>query len=132
MIIQIVYLNKYDWILKIYYDVEYRYSNLILRELNNINCESRPFYQLKFLLNFNKNFGFTYTDGNQHVSFIIIGKTDAVEEFQSTLDHEKGHAAMHIAQYYDLNIYGENFQYLQGELSKQMFPIAKRFLCDNC
>jgi hypothetical protein len=61
------------------------------------------------LVNYKINTGFTYTDTDKHVTFIIIGLTDSVKEFVNTFDHEKGHAATHIAQYYDLNPYGEKF-----------------------
>lgn len=28
--------------------------------------------------------------------------------------------------------YGEEYQYLTGEIGQSMFKIAKRFLCDDC
>ena len=29
-------------------------------------------------------------------------------------------------------VYGEEVQYLSGEIGRRMFPVAKRFLCDEC
>lgn len=63
---------------------------------------------------------------------VVIGLTTSSEEFQNTLDHEKGHLAMHIAEALDIDLYKEEFQYLTGMIGQVMFKIAKRFLCDHC
>ena len=84
------------------------------------------------LLNGEFNTGFTYTDTEKHVTFIIIGLTESAEEFVNTYDHEKGHAAVHIAEYYDIDPYSEKFQYLQGEIGKEMFQVAKKLMCEHC
>jgi hypothetical protein len=39
---------------------------------------------------------------------------------------------MHIAETDGMDIFGEEFQYLTGEIGKQMFPVAKKFMCDHC
>lgn len=62
----------------------------------------------------------------------FIGLTTSAEEFQNTFDHEKGHLAMHISSALKIKPYGEEYQYLTGEIGQSMFKIAKRFLCDDC
>jgi hypothetical protein len=84
------------------------------------------------LENYEINTGFTYTDNRKHLTFIIIGLTDSVEEFFNTFIHELGHASVHIAEYYDLRLNSEKMQYLQGELGLEMFSVAKDFLCEHC
>lgn len=78
------------------------------------------------------NTGFTYSNFKNKCSIVIIGLTSSPEQFQNTFDHEKGHVAMHIASAYDLDLYGEDFQYLVGEIGQKMFRKAKRFLCEHC
>lgn len=39
---------------------------------------------------------------------------------------------MHIAEADNIDILGEEFQYLTGEIGQKMFRKAKRFLCDTC
>ena len=39
---------------------------------------------------------------------------------------------MHIADALDIDLLGEEFQYLTGEIGQKMFRKAKRFLCDQC
>ena len=56
----------------------------------------------------------------------------SASEFQNTFDHEKGHLAMHIANALNIDLLGEEFQYLTGEIGQKMFLVARRFLCDHC
>lgn len=49
-----------------------------------------------------------------------------------TNKNEKGHLAMHISSALKIKPYGEEYQYLTGEIGQSMFKIAKRFLCDDC
>lgn len=39
---------------------------------------------------------------------------------------------MHIADALNIDILGEEFQYLTGEIGQKMFRKAKRFMCDQC
>jgi hypothetical protein len=36
--------------------------------------------------------GFTYTTPDMRVTFIVMMQSSCADEFQNTLDHEKGHA----------------------------------------
>lgn len=78
------------------------------------------------------NTGFTYSNFKHKCSIVIIGLTTSADQFQNTFDHEKGHLAMHIAEALNLDILGEEFQYLTGEIGQKMFRKAKRFMCDQC
>ena len=85
------------------------------------------------MLEYNElNTGFTYTDEKKHITFIVISETTSAAEFFNTFIHEIGHSATHIAQYYDVDPYSEEFQYLQGEIALQMFDEAKDLMCDHC
>lgn len=76
--------------------------------------------------------GITYSNFKHKCSIVVIGLTTSAEEFQNTFDHEKGHLAMHISSALKIKPYGEEYQYLTGEIGQSMFKIAKRFLCDDC
>ena len=78
------------------------------------------------------NIGITYSNFKHKCSIVVIGLTTSAEEFQNTFDHEKGHLAMHISLALKIKPYGEEYQYLTGEIGQSMFKIAKRFLCDDC
>ena len=78
------------------------------------------------------NVGLTYSNFKEKCSMVVIGLTSTPEEFQNTFDHEKGHLAMHIGKALNIDIFGEDYQYLTGEIGQKMFKIARRFMCEHC
>lgn len=133
MIIQEIKLIKYNWSIVVYYAVDAYYSDEILKKLESYNPTVKEYSSVKKLMeNYEYNTGFTFTDYKKKKSLVVIGLTTSPEEFQSTFDHEKGHLAIHIATYYDIDPYSEDFQYLTGEIGKKLFPIAKKFMCKHC
>ena len=133
MIVQDIYLEDYDWSIRVYYAVhEYFISNILI-DLLDIDCDEESFFKIKELMETGKdNIGFTYTNTEMGASLMLIGKTDSSEEFQDTFDHEKGHLVMHISSALGIDPYSEDYQYLAGEVGKRMFKVAKKFLCDHC
>lgn len=133
MIVQDIYLQDYDWSIRVYYAVhEYFISNILI-DLLDIDCDEESFFKIKRLMETGKdNIGFTYTNTEMRASLMLIGKTDSSDEFQDTFDHEKGHLVMHISSALEIPVYSEDYQYLAGEVGKRMFKVAKRFLCDHC
>ena len=133
MIVQDIYLEDYDWSIRVYYAVHEYYISNILIDLLDIDCDEESFFKIKGLMETgNDNIGFTYTNTEMGASLMLIGKTDSSDEFQDTFDHEKGHLIMHISSALGIDPYSENYQYLAGEVGKRMFKVAKKFLCDHC
>lgn len=133
MIVQDIYLEDYDWSIRVYYAVhEYFISNILI-DLLDIDCDEESFFKIKRLMETGKdNIGFTYTNTEMGASLMLIGRTDSSDEFQDTFDHEKGHLVMHISSTLGIDPYSEEYQYLAGEVGKRMFKVAKKFLCDHC
>lgn len=133
MVTQIVYLKDYDWLIKVFYEVTSDDADIILKELDDIDCPAEIYYSAAEMLEGDyPDTGFTYTSSFYQISFIIMMQSSCADEFQNTFDHEKGHAAHHIASELGLDKAGEEIQYLQGEIGKEMFKVAKRFMCDHC
>lgn len=133
MIIQNVYLEDWDWYIKVYYAVDTFYMDSILGELESMGCSRKKLNNIeKTLTEYPYNNGLTYSNVAYRWSLVVIGITKSPEEFQNTFDHEKGHLAMHIAETDNMDIFGEEYQYLVGEIGKQLFPIAKKFMCEHC
>ena len=131
MIRQDVYLERWDWYVIVYYAVDTYYMDEILEELEMIGCTYADEIE-EDLTQYPYNNGLTYSNMRRRVSLVVIGLTETPDEFQNTYDHEKGHLAMHIAEEDRMDVFGEEFQYLVGEIGKQTFPIAKRFMCEHC
>lgn len=99
----------------------------------SVVCSWSELVKAENLLRSNQyNIGITYSNFKHKCSIVVIGLTTSAEEFQNTFDHEKGHLAMHISSALKIKPYGEEYQYLTGEIGQSMFKIAKRFLCDDC
>ena len=131
MIRQDFYLKDWDWYVMMFYAVDTYYMNEILDELENIGCTYADEIEEDLTINPYNN-GLTYSNIRARVSLIVIGLTETPDEFQNTYDHEKGHLAMHIAETDHMDVFGEEYQYLVGEIGKQTFPVAKRFMCEHC
>ena len=114
-----------------FYAVDTYYMDEILYELENIGCTYADEIEEDLTVNPYNN-GLTYSNMKARVSLVVIGLTETPDEFQNTYDHEKGHLAMHIAEADGMEGLGEEFQYLTGESGKQMFRVAKRFMCEHC
>lgn len=133
MIVQDIYLSKYNWSVRIYYAVDSYYSEEILNDLLDYNPSIAEYNSIKDLMeNYEYNTGFTFTNFEDKESLMVIGLTSSPAEFQNTFDHEKGHLAVHVATYYNIDPYGEEFQYLAGSIGEKMFKIAQNFLCPHC
>lgn len=133
MILQTIYLKKYDWNVLVFYGVDDLYTDVILSELEAIGCDEEDLKSSEELLNSKKyNVGLTVSSFREKSSVVVIGVTDSPEEFNSTYDHEKGHLAMHICIEYGIDPFSEEFQYLVGEIGRQLFKVAKYFLCEEC
>jgi len=133
MITQEFYLKEYDWSVKIYYAVDTYYTDDILSDLLELDPSASEYFKAKRLLDECRyNEGFTYTNYSLKRTLIVIGLTSSPDEFQDVLEHEKGHLITHIGKYYELNPYGEEIQYLSGNVSKILFKKSKQFLCKHC
>lgn len=133
MIEQVIYLDDYDWLLKIFFIESDYHADRILSELEAIDCEPEAFYRVAEMLETEEvDSGFTYTDAKLHVTFILIGKSTSCAEFLSTLVHEIGHVSFHLSEYYNINPYSETIQYLSGNIAKELYKCAKVFLCEKC
>lgn len=127
------YLDDFYWNVKAFYVVDNTPIDYILDELSRIGCSKADLDAAELLLdNKSKDKGLTYSNLKDRESIVIIGETSCPAEFQNTYDHEKIHLAMHIGKYFDINPYSEELAYLVGDIGMEMFPIAKKFLCEHC
>lgn len=133
MLKQEFYLEDWDWTAIVFYAVDTYYIDEILGELESIGCTDYELIKAEKILSLgDRNIGLTYSNLSGKCSIVVIGLTTSPEEFQNTFDHEKGHLAMHIANSLNIDVFGEEFQYLVGEIGLLMFPYAKNFLCEHC
>lgn len=127
MVLQNIYLDVWDWYLRVFYDVDD--LNEAVSELESVGCPEDLIYCVKEKLKY-KNTGFTYSDIKYRFSIIIISKTSGSSEFYNTLDHEKLHVLLHISEACNINLDSEEFEYLSGEIAERLYPVSKQFICN--
>ena len=133
MITQSIYLDRWDWQIKVFYAVDSYYVDEILDDLEEIGCSRLKLDEIEsFLATEQYDIGLTYSNLRDRCSVVIIGLTSSPEQFQNTFDHEKGHLAMHICETDGIDPFSEKYQYLTGDIGQNMFKVAKRFLCEHC
>ena len=76
--------------------------------------------------------GLTYTNNSKRGTVMVISESSSPEEFWNTMDHEKGHAVQNIGSALGLDYMSEAQQYLAGVIAKEMYPIARQFICNGC
>lgn len=130
MIRQTIVLPAWDWKCDIFYDATFEDMPEILHKLREIGCGRQQLFRAKAALSTRKpNTGLTFSSFGTGQSVMVIGYTTSAEQFQNTFDHEKGHLARHVSLALGIDPYGEEAQYLAGEIGQRMFPVARRFMC---
>lgn len=131
MIRQRLYHKDTDWRCYIYYIVTEPDAEEIMERLHEIGCDSDSLKRAYSSLTSGKcDTGLTYTNQTRHESVVVIAKTSTALEFLLSLEHEFGHLACHIAQYYGLNLGGEDVRYICDALIEKTWPISRELLCD--
>jgi len=133
MIIQEFTVDRYDWLVRVFYLIDTFPLGEIIESLQELGCDEGEAYDTAESLELEGyNVGATYSNMYKRESLVIIGKADSAEEFYDTFDHEKGHLVMHICIADSIDPFSEKFQYLSGEIAGSMFSAAKELLCEEC
>jgi hypothetical protein len=133
MIVQEFTIDRYDWLVRVFYLIDTFPLEEITDALKELGCEEEEAYETAESLELEGyNVGATYSNIYKRESLIIIGKAVDAQEFYDTFDHEKGHLAMHICIADSIDPFSEKFQYLSGEIAGSMFRAAKELLCEEC
>ena len=126
-------LEDWNWKVRVFYIVDTIPIDFILEELESIGSTADDLEAATITLDGNlENKGLTFSNVFTRESIIVIGVASCPAEFQHTFDHEKLHLAMHIAREDNIDPYSEELAYLVGDIGYNMFPVAKKFLCEHC
>ena len=128
-----IYLDRYGWSARVFYESSPRDAEDILEDLELIECDEGSMNQcISNLTRWSPNTGLTYSNVRLKASVVVISRTTSASEFVSTFDHEKMHLAMHIAGTMCIDVLSEEFAYLVGEIGRQMYKVAKKYMCECC
>lgn len=133
MTTQRVLLPDWRWTVVFCYDAAENDTDTILDLMDEADISLDKMEAAERILsNIQSNTGLTASSFNSRTSVSVIGRASSVFEFQNTYDHEKGHVTMHIAKALGIDPFGEELQYLAGEIGKKTYPVARMYLCAGC
>lgn len=115
-------IDKYDWKVYLYLDVDESNAEFILNKLSELHCNySRALAACKVISDDYMNKGFTYTNYPIQTSLIIICKADNTGQCINTIVHEINHLKSHIANRYNLSETSEEVSYLCGNIAELIY-----------
>ena len=133
MIKQEFIVDKVYWKVYVYYDVTPKDAIEIVTKLQEIKFPKSYITSAYTTLVSNKlNQGLTQTNNRLKTSVVVFTKTSNASQFVNSFVHEIGHLSNHIALTYNLNLNGEEVQYIAGDIAQQMFKRCHTLMCDCC
>lgn len=133
MIKQEFIVDKVYWKVYVYYDVTPKDAIEIVTKLQEIKLPKSYITSAYTTLVSNKlNQGLTETNSKLKTSIVVFTKTTNASQFVNSFVHEIGHLSNHIALTYNLNLNGEEIQYIAGDIAQQMFKRCHTLMCDCC
>ena len=133
MITQEFIVDRRYWKVYVYYDVTLKDAIKIVTKLKEIKLPKSYITSAYTTLVSNKlNQGLTETNSKLKESVIVFTKTTNASQFINSFVHEIGHLSNHIARTYNLDLNGEEVQYIAGDIAQQMFKRCHTLMCDCC
>lgn len=130
MIKQRFRLDKYDWVITVFYAVHGYYPDDILYELRRIGISGKKLEQAEMNLFAGEiNSGLTYV--NKGEAICVIGLASSAAEYMNSIVHEVMHLCKFIGKAEGLDPYGEEVCYIGGEIAQKMWPKSK-LLTSEC
>ena len=133
MIIKDLYIDRYDWHVRIFYAVDCYYTLEIIEELKSIQCPRANIERAyRNLSSCRLNTGLTYSNNALRETVMVIGMWSNPAEFDNSFAHELRHFTDHVANTFGLESGGEDIAYLTGNIRREFYPVNSMFLCGCC
>lgn len=130
MIKQDIYLDKYHWHIRIYYEVHAVWKDKIMEDVMDIGIKGRNAKTaVAMLKEAVMNTGFTYSNLDEGESVVVVFNGSSAAQFFNSLLHEMFHAHKHICEAKEIDPFGEEAAYLMGDLCGEIYPEVKHLLC---
>lgn len=128
-----IYIDKYDWLVTAYIAITHYEADQILCDLRSIGCYGDTFLVADKKLNENElDSGLTYSSYKDRESVMVTALASSTKQQFNTITHEICHVCAHIAKEVGIDVYSEEFAYLVGDFSMELFPYIKNLLCNCC
>ena len=124
-------IGNRDWWVMAYYDIGLNELRFVADDLSAAGASESTTDEFVSVLS-GIDCGFTFTNMEQHVTVICIGRASSYDEMFSTITHEIKHATEHMGGYYGVDHNSEESAYLQGEIAKHMYKAVAMSICPKC
>ena len=121
---QRIRIQKYDWLVDIYYlpsqsDMAYIMNEMFMHgasyeSLDRVSCNVCK-----------ENSGCCYTNPQSRYTSIIVGRATSISQFFNTFVHELNHLCGAIEEEYSIDPHSEEASYLIGDVAMQIMHNAK-------
>lgn len=129
---QRLYIERYDWVVDIYYDTTPKDAPSLLRHITALGCSEEGILRTyKQLSGGALDNGFTYTNRALRQSVMNLGRASSFAQFLNSFVHELHHLCTHIATAYGMDLEGEEVCYLAGYIAQKMYPVLLHYIT-NC
>ena len=133
MIRQELFLEPYDWHVRLYYAVDAYYIDEIVNGLVDIGCKGDFLERaLQNMASRKLNNGITYSNLKKRESVVVIALTSSASQFLNSLVHEVRHLANNICEASDIDLRGEESCYVSGDIVQEIYPFVRALLCEHC
>lgn len=78
------------------------------------------------------NNGITFSNPDLRRTAMVIAKASSAREFFNSFVHELKHFEEQFGEACQIDQKSEKAAYLRGDVAGEMFPVAKKFICDCC
>lgn len=127
-----IYIDKLDWLIRVFIGVNEIDTNEVVDTLYSFGCSDEEASVARINLRGNKNNGICYNNREERISVLVIGKTNSAREFLDSLVHETMHLAINIATEDGINLRSEDVCYIGGDVARELYPYCKEYLCCHC
>ena len=125
------FIGKRDWWIMANLDIKEKNLGEVYHALMASGCPDDEARHACMVLS-RKNNGYTFTSPEGQFTLLFASETTSADEMFDTITHEIKHAVEHISSYYDVDPKSEEAAYLQGEISRCMFPAVALVVCPRC
>lgn len=125
-----VYIERYDWMLNVYYAVTEYHQDHILADLRRIDCPEKLQRRVEDnLARKTMDSGFTYSNKRRRETVMVIGLHSSPPEFLNSFEHEMRHLIDDICNASGIRHEGEEVAYLTGDVNGLLATDVAMFLC---
>ena len=127
MIRQQFYVEHY-WKVVVYYNVDYRFFNLLADEMRNVGASDMTIKKIWGEMSGRKAKAVTYSHLLKRVSIVLFNKHSSKTDYLNSLVHEAEHIKQSMLEAYGIDDSGEPPAYTIGFLVGQMYQVFNTLL----